>query len=531
VIQEHGFGIESRKLQALETYHIKKHSMSKQRNPVKKTETGEKPGIEEKSAPGVKSKSNSKSNSHKKRRRRSFYKKTSDKIFTSTGMPLSRLLSIAIGFLLIGGLIFYIVYQGDESLPSSTDAPTSQFESGESDEYDFMRAVTIPTDFSKSSLPVQIERVDWMIQRCNYLLNQKSDYSEKIEEKLLALCGLKTAIIAQSGMDPAPHLELLKKQTLQLSSSSTDGDKHQYLVVVSYLTALAALPAAEIYDDAIEAISGIQESTPVPPSTAISCYNSCLKFYVNSADKNSAGNLLRVMGEKLRISGSKRLSDLGLTLLDYPNFSYYYQDSFNQAKSGTKFEAETLQLLEQIRQTPPQSTQTFDLLLTVPEQYLQVGNTMVAQKVVDQLTSAASESNPETRDNVLAKIEKQTTRIKLLGKKFPVSGVDVTGTKIGPPKKDTILIIFWDPDGSSSTDALVRISDSRLYDRWSTSMFLVSVSELTVEEIVSLKKRYSEFRVVDGSTAIQWMKKSGVNEVPYLITLDKTGTVQRLSTP
>ena len=525
--------------------------MSKQPKSIEKTDSGEKLGIgensdtsaETNSAKPTGTKTNSsktnnkkpdpsnKSRSRKKRKHRSFYKKTSDKVFKSTGMTLDRLLSIAIGFLLIGGLVLYLMYIGNDSLPSSLDTPTSQYESGESDEYDFLRAVTIPTNFSESSLPVQIERVDWMLKRCDFLLDQKSDYSDKIEEKVLSLLGLKSVLMAQSGMDPKPFLEVLENRTSNVSSSATEKDKHQYLVVVSYLSALASVPDAEIYDDAIKAISGIQESTPVPPATAISCYNSCLKYYILSDNKTAAGELLKQMGGKLAISGSERLIDLGLTLLDYPNFSYYYQDSFKQPKSGSRFEAETLQLLEQIRQTPPQSVQTFDLLLSVPEQYLQAGNKEVAQKVLDQLAAAASKSNSETRENVRKKIGRQTTRINLLGKKFTLSGVDVTGTEIGPSKKDTILIMFWDPDGITATDALIRISDSRMYDSWSTEMFLATVSELTVEEIASLKEKFPNFRVVDGPTAIDWMEKSGVNEVPYLITLDQTGTVRRLNTP
>ena len=491
--------------------------------PSEQTKTGEQTTTAEKTAAGEKPKS------RKKRKRRSRYKKASDKVFKMTGMPLGRLLSLAGCALLILGLILYIRYQGDESLPSSIETPSSQFDSGQSDEQDFLTAVTIPSDFAESSLPVRIDKVNWMIERCHYLLNQKSEYSEKIEEKMLALLALKAVMMEESGVDPVQFLDLLKKRVAQSSGTSAQKDKHQYLVVVTYLTSLASIPEAEIYDDAIEAINAIADTTPVPPATAISCYNSCLKYYVNSKDKAASGKLLRLMGEKLAISNEQRLSDLGLSLMDYPNFSYYYQDSFNKTKSGTKFEEETLQLLEQIKQTPPQSVKTYDLLLTVPEQYLQAGNKEVAQKVLDQFTSFASESNSKIRDNVLVKINRQTMRINLLGSKFPLAGVDVTGTEIGLPKKENTLIVFWDPDGPSSDKALVKIADSRLFDRWSTTVFLATVSELTPDEIIALKKKYSNFKVVDGPTAVDWLEKSGVNEAPYLLILDKAGIVRRMN--
>ncbi len=471
------------------------------------------------------------SKSGKKRKRRSRFKKLNDKVFKKTGMPLSRLASIVAGVLLIGGLIFYIRSLGNESLPSSIEAPTSQFDSGESEEQDFITAVTIPADFAESSLPVRIDKVNWMIERCTYLLNQKNNYSEKIEEKMLALLALKAVMMAESGLDPAPHLDMLKKRVAQSSGTLTQTDKHQYLVVVTYMTALASAPEADIYEDAVEVINAIEDTTPVPPATAISCYNSCLKYYVNSTDKTAAGQLLQLMGEKLAISDQQRLSDLGLTLIDYPNFSYYYQDSFVQPKSGTKFEAETINLLKQIQKTPPQSVKTYDLLLTVPEQYLQAGNANVALKILDQFSSIARQSNPKIRDNVLEKVERLTKRVNLMGKKFSVSGVDVTGTEIEPSKKEKTVIIFWDPDSEKPNEALVRVADSRLFDRWSTTVFLVSVSELTVEEIVALKKLYPNFRVVDGPTSVDWIERSGVNEAPYLIMLDQQGIVRRLSTP
>ena len=446
-------------------------------------------------------------------------------------MPLSRLISIGAGCLLIGGIALYIRYQDDQSQPSSIEVPNSQIDSGASEEQDFLAAVTIPPDFSKSSLPVRIDRVDWMIERCTYLLNQKNSYGVKIEEKMLALLALKAVMMAESGLAPDQHLDRLKKRVAQASSGSSEIDKHQYLVVVTYITALASLPEAKIYDDAMAAINGIQNTTPIPPATAISCYNSCLTYYVGSADKTAAAALLRLMGEKLSTSSQQRLSDLGLSLMDYPNFSYYYQDAFVQPKSGSKFEAKTFELLKQIQKTPPQSAKTYDLLLTVPEQHLQAGNEKVALKLLEQFTSISAQANSKIRDDVLEKVERLSKRINLLGKKFPVAGAEVTGDKIEPSNKENTIIVFWDPDGRESREALVRTADSRLFDRWTTAVYLASVSELTEKEIAGLKDRFPDFKVVDGPTSVDWMERSGVNEVPYLLLLNREGIVQRLATP
>ena len=55
------------------------------------------------------------------------------------------------------------------------------------------------------------------------------------------------------------------------------------------------------------------------------------------------------------------------------------------------------------------------------------------------------------------------------------------------------------------------------------------MSELTPDEIIALKKKYSNFKVVDGPTAVDWLEKSGVNEAPYLLILDKAGIVRRMN--
>jgi len=62
-------------------------------------------------------------------------------------------------------------------------------------------------------------------------------------------------------------------------------------------------------------------------------------------------------------------------------------------------------------------------------------------------------------------------------------------------------------------------------------VFLASVAELKDNEISVLKKLYPNFKVVHGPTVIDWMERSGVNQVPYMIRLDKDSIVRRLTIP
>ena len=151
--------------------------------------------------------------------------------------------------------------------------------------------------------------------------------------------------------------------------------------------------------------------------------------------------------------------------------------------------------------------------------------------VVDQLTSAASSSDPRIRDAVLPKLVRLKTRINLFEKPFPLSGLDVTGRTIGPTDSEQTMIIFFNPYEMSSQGALQRVANSPLREGRATTTYLVSVAELPVETIEALKKIDSSFIVLDWTTSEDWLEKGGIEKVPYLIRLDNEGVVQRLSIP
>ena len=159
--------------------------------------------------------------------RRTRYKKFSDKVFSLTGMPVGRVLVFPIGLLALGWSIHYATRE---------DEQTSQLKSKATEKSDFLEAITLPSNFSDSSLPVQMEKLDWMIQRCNQLITQKSEYSDRVEERLLAHFALKAMTMADNGMNPAETLGRFQEHANQIASKSTQKDQHQYLVVVTFMT-------------------------------------------------------------------------------------------------------------------------------------------------------------------------------------------------------------------------------------------------------------------------------------------------------
>lgn len=467
----------------------------------------------------------------KHRRSRSRYRRMSDAVFAKTGIPLSRLLSISLVIALVGGLIYYVVKDGNGSVGTAVDAPVTQFDSGKSDFGNFVDAVTVPKDFSKFTYPERIEKLDAMIKNCRHLLTQKNQYADKLKEKLIALHALKCVLLAENGIDPTAEIRRLKNQAAQSAETEAQQDEYHYLLAYVDMATLANRRDDQLYDMAMASINAIRETSLVPPAQAAGCARAARIYFANSTDKAAAGKILKALGTKMLLAKEQKIKDIGLELLDHPNFFTYYEDSSLGRTESDDYLPKTIELLKQIQKTPPQSIETYNVLLDLPEQYLQAGNTIVAGRVLQQINAAAGDVNEVIRQYVLAKIQKVSTRIGLVGNPFPLAGLDVRGTPIEPLKKERTVVIFWNPDEKSSIDALVRVQDSRLYDRWSTELLLVPIAELLPDEIIVLKKKFPTFRFIDNSTSKRWLEISGVNRVPYAITLDGDGIVKRMSQP
>ena len=458
--------------------------------------------------------------------RRTPYQKFSDKVFSLTGMPVSRVLTFIAGLLVLGGAVLYATREEEQA---------SNYKSQISKKKDYLEAITIPNGFFESAFPIQIEKLDGMIERCDQLLSEKSEYSEysdKVQAKRLTLVALKAIAIADNGLDPTPTLDLFQENVEQISGSSTQPDEYQYLVVSTYMKVLSADPDLDFYTQAVAAISAIQKTTPVPGLQAKITYESARKYYDDSKDKVKSGKLVQLLGEKMAMAKEPDVSDFGSSLVDYPNFFSSYKGSISQSKLGNKLHIETKRLLKQIEETPPQSLQTYDVLMNVPEQYLHAGNKKVALMVLNQLTSVASSSNPRLRDLVLPKLLRLKTRIDLLNSPFPLSGLDLAGKTIALSEDEQTMIVFFNPnDEKDSVAALRRVAESPLREGWSTTTYLASVEELEDEIIVAIKVLDPNFIFVDHATSKDWLEKSGIDKLPYLIRLDNAGVVQNLSFP
>ena len=460
-------------------------------------------------------------------RSRSRYKKLSDAVFTKTGLPLSRLLSVIIGLAVVGGLIAYALQADSKSSASALETPTSPFDSDASDEQNFLSAGTLPAEFSTLPLPVKLEKIDSMILHCQHLINQDNNYQEDIKSKLISLNALKCITLSKNDLASTSAIEALESTVTQVAATEAEREAYRYLIVFVHMSNLAYFPDAEHYNRAVSAIKLINESTPVLPAKTVGCYNSALDFYDKSDDKDAAKNLLNLLGTKMTLTKQQRFVDLGLSLMDYPVFSYYIQESSLKERSLNT----TKQLTKLIRKAPPKSENTYKVLLKLPEHYLETGNAKLAAKILAELRTAAAGTDERFRTELEAKITTIAKRIALLGKPFSLTGKDIKGRPLLPTKKDKTVVIFWSPRHRTALSSLAQMRESSLYDQWTDELMVASDAELKPEVIAKLRNQFPHFRFLDFPTSMDWINKSGVSQSPYLMIVDKQGIVNRFSIP
>ena len=462
---------------------------------------------------------------------RSKYKKLSDSVFTKTGLPLSRLLFTIIGILIVGGLIAYAFQANDKSSATAPGTPTSQFNSDDSEEQNFLDAGTLPSNFQILPLPVKLEKIDGMILHCRHLLNEDNNYTDEIKDKLISLHSFKCITMAQNNLAPNSAIKELEAIIPQVVETETERKKYRYLNAFVYLSSLASFPTAELYDNAISAINLIDETTPVLPSKTVGCYNVALTYYNKSNDKVAAAKLMQLLGSKMAMAKEVKIADMGLSLIDYPIFVEEVRESVLQREIDEGFIARTNRLLGLIRKTPPKSESTYNVLLYLPEHYLQAGSVDIASKILVEIKSAVAGADERFRNKLQTKIERSAKRIALFGKPFPLFGSDVDGKPLRPTKKNKTVVLFWSPNHKEAYATLARLHDSSLYNEWDTQILTASTAELTPEKISSLRNRFSHFRFLDYPTSKEWISTVGVSAVPYLMTVNKNGIVERFSEP
>ena len=465
------------------------------------------------------------------RRSRSKFKKLSDAVFTKTGLPLSRLLSILAGLLVIGGLVAYSLKGDSKSAASAPETPLSQFDTNDSEELNFLNAGTLPPDFTDLPFPVQLEKLDNMILHCRHLIDQDNNYRDETKGKLISLLALKCIKMSENSLDPTSAVQVFESTVAQVANSEANRSKYSYLNAFVHMSNLAFFPNAKQYENAIAAIALIDESTPVLPSKAVGCYNSALQYHLYSEDKVAATKLLRLLGNKMAMAKEKKIADLGLSLIDFPVYSNAVKNIFADSDTNDSVIANTNQLLKKIKETPPRSESTFTNLLQLPEQYLQTGNSNIAMRVLIEIQNAAKDTSERFRKSLQEKIDKTAKRIAALGKPFPLDGNQIDGKPLRPTTKDSTLVIFWSPNRKDAMDTLVRIDDSSVYDQWSTEILVASSGKLTSEAREILRSRFFRFRIVDLPTSMSWIKKFGIAKVPYLMIVNKNGIIERFSTP
>jgi tetratricopeptide (TPR) repeat protein len=472
----------------------------------------------------------------KRRRRRSRYQRFSESVFRVTGLPLMRFVQLTAGLIAIIGIVLFLLKdirerENDSESVLNPELTNSLFDTEIPDEQSFLLSATIPSNFDDLPLPVRIERIDKKIANCQHLLTQETDYKETIYNRMISLFALRCTSVAQEGVDPRPMADEMYLQIANFADTDEKRKQMVYLKVFVSLTILSFDPKSSFYNDALQQIGEIDETTSVPPPKALGCYNAALRYYIAAGDKEKAAILLKALGRKLALAEVVRLSDLGLALIDYPQYFALYKEGRQTFQSEEDYSKQAYLLFEQLGDAPPQSAQTYDRLLSVPELFLKTGNIEAAKQTLLKIKTVAATANQRIKSYVDEKVTRSIRRLQLPGNSFQPTGTQTNGSSIPAMGKEKTLILFWDPDDADANQTLKRIRDSSLNTPKTTEIVLVPVSELTPEELIAMQKQYPDFKVADAPTSKSWIQRCGINDVPYLLTIDADKIVRRLGKP
>ena len=457
------------------------------------------------------------------------FSKLSKKVFRKTGMPLSRLIFVALGLIMIGGLIYYSVRERESTAETSEDLSTSIVTSNQSNAEKFLRAVSVPNDFPALSLPVRLEVLEEMISKCKSLLNEDTVYTSRVQEKLISLSALQCVTLSQAGIEAGPSLKELARMTALFSDTDSNYDSSMTLAF-AYLTSLSFSYTPENYEAAFNAINQIDETTPGTNLKVSGCCSQAIQLFKLHQNDEKILELVDLFGRKLAANKEASISDAGFALLDYPIFAQFYKRPNNLVSSQTDNDND-YEMLKQAIKTPPQSPHTINVILKIPEQSLQDGNIEAANKMLAQVQTIISRCPERLRNDAEPKWQKLAKRIGLFEKPFVVDGSDAKGVTLKSNPNKQSVILFFSPTHPNSRQAVVTLNDSPIHEPWTTDFFAVPVKKLSEDGMASWQKKFPDITFLDYPTAKDWIEKSGMSHVPYQIILDKDDTVARVGKP
>ena len=461
----------------------------------------------------------------------SFWARLQQRVFETTGIHLNAILKIvAVLLVAIVGIGWILLSAGAKQDGKSSElvglAPKEL-----TAEEKFWDLSAMPSNFSQMKT---VERLDILNSKIKYgeeLANSQGSYVDQASELLLLLYGARCNLEETEGLDS----EKSYRSLAQLRQAALATGDQKRVASADFHRAIAATirlkRRTEIGDFrfASDAVISLESKNLVNFGEAQELYLAAINLHSNSSQKDKTAIYLYLLADKFIGSPATEVSDLGLSLKDYPTYLRFYEavDSLPHSTRESRLEFYN-ELFSEIEKAPPQSPATYETIVELIDRLVNKSDLQTASLLAKRLGKATSVVNPKIKTNVDQSIESIETRIATLGKTIDLSGSTFDGTPLQLPNGKPTTLVFWQPSNVKSVDHLALLAESEWFDPWASNVVVACPSPLGERHLKRIGKELFQFKVLDNSTSSRLASDIGIDLIPYHVSLDKDNKVIRL---
>ncbi len=451
-----------------------------------------------------------------------------DKIFHTTGMSVGGLVKLVIVLAIAAGGIAFIVLEEGAQKSSPDDRPVTMVDpKRKTSEQKYMEVSLMPADFNKKRPVERIEIVLAKIKSCEELVRGGGQYADRATDQLVNLYGIYCELQDSAGLDAEKSYSRLS----QLRQQAAEVGNEQRVAKADFLRAYAATARLRKYDEksdfrfAADAVLNLESKNLVNVKELNKLYSVATLLHDEASEKDNSTIFLSLLADKLIESAVTPISNLGLNLKDYPVYSRFYAAIDKRAFTTRESKFELFRnLFATIEKNPPQSPRTYETTLRFFDDLLNQSDAKYAGVLSLRLTKAASMVSPKIKAYVERAISNIGRRVATIGKPMDLAGAKWDGTALVLPNENPTVLVFWSSDNTKSTNYIKELARSDRFDPWATNILLASVTELTDEELKKYSIAMRKFTFLDYATSQKMMQQLGIDRVPYMVTMDKSGS-------
>ena len=450
-------------------------------------------------------------------------------------MSMGRLLML---FLLLvvalGGIGYTLQKEQDRDSQGGPSGLENVDLSLKTDEEKYLAVLQMPKELESEEVVKQIEILSSKIELAEELVSAGGPYADGATVRLVQLYGLRCNLECLEGLSSAKSFTRLARLREEFVATG----REDYLIQVDYARLLPAINM--LYRNAEETdfrfaadnILAIDAEKLVEFKKIYNIASAAINLYEGSSQQDNAAVLISMLADKLKESPKRKIAELGLKMKDFRNYFRFYDAVDSQKYTRRESKLQLLrELFEQLEQDPPESVKTFAVVIRLIDVLLNPTDAKYAEELTDRLEKAASGGSHETKQFVDKAIQQIKMRVAAVGRTLDLSGSNHVGRPLKLPNEKPTMLVFWQQDDKRSSLYLRTVGMSDRFDPWANNLLFACVSDLSKEKFKITANNFKNLTFLDNETANRMKMDLGIDQVPYLVTIDKDGKVLKFGEP